>query len=252
MAKRSYKHQIILSSSYSTRTRIGLDYVDDQDGFDGAVALIRGAYGGKPVPFSVHAMSTDSGSWESIVQKDPYFDDVKIIRTVDEFVELVSRERYLKGIDVARYILSKKKCNHTKLEKLVYLCYADYLCETGSQLFTDRIYAFRYGPVVESVYKRYKPANQPEYHEIEPYMDKRDRWTKAEPMAIRSRLMFSEDGIRKTYSIDRTLERYIGMTAEDLVSLTHRPHSPWTHVERIGWYDIIPDETIRKYHHNEI
>ena len=252
MGKKSFKHQIILSSSYSTHTRIGLDIVDDVDAFEKAMTAVRGTYDGKPVPFSVHSMTTDSESWESVVSKDPYFDDVSIVQSVSEFVDLIGRERYLKGIDVARYILSKRRCSHTKLEKLVYLCYADYLCETGDPLFTDRIFAFQYGPVVETVYRRYKERDQPEFHEIEPMLDKKYRWTKADPMAIRSRLLFSEDGIRKTYSIDRTLEKYIGMTAEELVGLTHRRNAPWTHVERVGWYDVISDDTIMKYHRYEV
>lgn len=36
------------------------------------------------------------------------------------------------------------------------MCYADYLCATHKRLFEDKIYAFKYGPVVESVYEAYK------------------------------------------------------------------------------------------------
>ena len=39
-----------------------------------------------------------------------------------------------------------------KIEKLVYLCFVDYLCDTGKKLFTDSIYAFKYGPVVDVEY----------------------------------------------------------------------------------------------------
>ena len=253
MTRVAYKHHIILSSSYSTRTRIGLDIIDDDCGFEDAVSAVRMAYDGKTVPFSIHMMSSDSESWESIVRKDPYFDDVRLIPTVEEFVELIRAERYLKGMDVARYILSKRKCSHTKLEKLVYLCYADYLCEFKSPLFTDRIYAFKYGPVVETVYRRYRERPyEIEPHEIEPQKDTKSRWTKSEPMAIRSRLLFSEDGIQKTYSIDRTIERYMWMSAEELVELTHRDGAPWTHVERTGWHDQITDEIIMRYHRYEV
>lgn len=52
--------------------------------------------------------------------------------------------------------MSKIKCTQLKLQKLVYFCFADYLCDTGKELFTDKIYAFKYGPVVDSVWKKYK------------------------------------------------------------------------------------------------
>jgi len=44
-----------------------------------------------------------------------------------------------------------------KLQKLIYFTYRDYLQTTGIQLFTEQISAWRYGPVVESVYNHFKP-----------------------------------------------------------------------------------------------
>ena len=252
MAGKAHRHLIILSSSYSTCSRIGLDFVDDDEGFGIALERLRGAYCGKSVPFSVHFIPTYSASWDSVVCKDPYFDDVRIIASVDEFVGLVCRERYLKGADVARYILSKSHRTYAELQMLVYLCYAEYLCETGSHLFTDRIFASRYGPVVETVYRRYVGGRQSECIGFDPLDDKVLRWTKSDPMAIRSRLMFSEDGIGKTYSIDRTLEKYCDLTVTELVAITCKANSPWGHTIHVGGSDVISDEIIRKYHHNEI
>lgn len=40
----------------------------------------------------------------------------------------------------------------------MYLCYADYLCDTKENLFDDKIYAFKYGPVIESVYETFKKS----------------------------------------------------------------------------------------------
>lgn len=252
MAVKARKHQIILSSSYSTHSRIGLDFVDDTRGFENAVGTIRGIYDGGRVPFSIHSIPTDSESWESVVLKDPYFDDVRIIASVEEFIGLVSRERYLKGMDVARYILSKRRCTYSELQNLVYLCYADCLCEIGSPLFTDRIFASGYGPVVETVYRRYVGGRLSGCYDIDPMKDNVRRRTKSDPMAIRSRLMFSEDGIRKTYSIDRTLERYEGYSAMRIADIIRSTDFPWDRTEHIGGNDVITDETIRKYHRNGV
>ena len=43
-----------------------------------------------------------------------------------------------------------------ELQKLVYLCFADCLCDTGKALSIDKIYAFKYGPVIDTIYKIYK------------------------------------------------------------------------------------------------
>lgn len=58
------------------------------------------------------------------------------------------------------YILARHTCTHLELEKLGYMCYADYLCRTGKKLFKDTVYAFKYGPVVESVYEKYKGTKE--------------------------------------------------------------------------------------------
>lgn len=226
--------------------------MDDEIRFEKAVGAVRQSYDGKTVPFSTHMLCSDGCDWESIVRKDPYFDDVNLIGSVDEFVRLIRCDRYLLGTDVAKYILSKMACTHTKLEKLVYLCYADYLCETGKRLFTDRIFAFEYGPVVESVFGKYGDSTECVPVEIRPGSDRKHLRSKVEAVVSRSRLMFSEDGIEKAYSIDRTLEKYGHMTAVQLVRMTHIEHAPWTHIERYGFYDCIPDEIIEKYHCFEV
>lgn len=43
-----------------------------------------------------------------------------------------------------------------KLQKLVYFTYRDYLKSAGTPLFSERFEAWRYGPVVSSIYDRYK------------------------------------------------------------------------------------------------
>jgi uncharacterized phage-associated protein len=44
-----------------------------------------------------------------------------------------------------------------KLQKLIYFTYRDYLKKTNSPLFSELISAWKYGPVVESVYNHFKP-----------------------------------------------------------------------------------------------
>lgn len=243
------RHCIILSSSYSTGRRICLHYVgDDHDEIDDAVMKIRGIYGGKMVPYSTHIVHTDLPDWESVIEKDPYFDDVEVIGTLDEFIERISRDRYLKGLEVARYIMSRYKCTHTRLQKLTYMCYADYLCDTGERLFEDKIYAFDHGPVIDSVYKAFSL----ESHEHPGCFIDSVKVLEGESVSpIKSRILFSEDGLKKIESIDRTLKKYEDVTTTDLVLLTHRSGTPWSMTDKSMTFALITDEAILKYHSKE-
>lgn len=152
------------------------------------------------------------------------------------------------GLDIAKYLLCKVKCTHLKLEKLVYLCFADYLCKYNKELYKDEIYAYKYGPVVKSVYERYKGYG---YREIE----QDDEEILAEgiyEMPSRSRIIFAESGFEKINSIDETIEKYGRLSASDLVDLTHRDYTPWAISGRGQNKDeIISNEVIKKFHCNE-
>lgn len=182
------KHTILLSSSYSLGKRICLHYADAPESeISRDHVIVRDAYGGKRVLYSVHVIHTESKGWDSVVSTDPYFADVEPIPSVEKFVELIQKDRYLSGLDVARYILSKTSCTHTRLQKLTYMCYADYICKTGEKLFDDRIYAFDYGPVIEKVYRRYAESSH-----LMPgtALDDQTAIEGPPPMSIRSRVLF--------------------------------------------------------------
>lgn len=244
-------HCIIMSSSYSNGTRIALDYIVNEnttkEDLKYRLDTITTACG-KGVSLSTHMIQTDSPDFDSVRKKDYFFDDVELIDTLEEFIELINKDREMIGLDVAKYILCLEKCTHLKLEKLVYLCYADYLCEFGGKLYTDNIYSYKYGPVVESVYEKYKEYG---YKEVE--KDKKDINSKyIYKMPSRSRILFARDGIRKLYCIERTIHKYGKYSASDLVEITHKPLTPWSESGRgSNFNEVIPDEVIKKYHKNE-
>jgi len=244
-----HRHQIILSSSYSTGRRICLHITDcDEESFFALVQKVGQAYDGKDVPFSVHSIVTDSAEWTSVVSNDPYFGDVTVLDSVDDFISLLQKDRYLTGLDVANYILSKESCTHTRLEKLTYMCYAEYLCQYGEKLFLDEIYAFDYGPVIESVYERYSGHSR--QHPVTPINE--PECGKHEKMPIKSRILFSEDGQKKIDSIERSLKYYSSFTTEDLIYLTHKEQTPWKVSRKLlGQYKKIADDDILRYHMNE-
>ncbi len=248
-----HRHSILLCSSYNQGRRICLHTVGtDDEPFSQLVDKIGDAYDGKRVAFSVHTIMTDSEDWGSVVKSDPYFSDVTVV-SCSEMLESLQKDRYLAGAEVARYILSMVPCTHTRLEKLTYMCYADYLCSTGERLFEDTIYAFDHGPVVKSVYDRYGKSSHERPGELligssdaEIHMNEELR------LPLKSRVVFAEDGWDKDMSIERTLKRCSKYSTSELVEITHRPESPWDITPKDTPYSVITDESIKAYHKNEI
>lgn len=241
-------HYIIMSSSYSKGKRIALDYVvEDTDGVKLKMvveSIVEKC--GNDVSLSTHFIQTDSSNWNSVVEKDHFFKDVEVIKDISKFIRLINLDRQIDGLDVAKYILSKVQCTHLKLEKLVYMCYADYLCNKGEALFNDYIYAYKYGPVVKSVYDTYKKYG---YKVIE---EKIISGSLVHELPARSRIMFAINGLEKIKSIDETLSKYGKCTAGQLVDITHRSSTPWEITGKgIFTNRIIKNETIKKYHANE-
>lgn len=245
-------HYIIMSSSYSKGKRIALDYIVSEKSKYLELKEILTAITdkcGKDVSISTHFIQTDSALWDSVVQKDYFFRDVELIEDINVFIELIKKDRVLTGLDVAKYILCKVKCTHLKLEKLTYLAFAEYLCKYNKELYQDSIYAYKYGPVVETVYRKYKRYG---YKEIE-YDDEDIDTDGLYEMPSRSRILFAEDGVNKAKSIDDTLEIYGVLSAERLVGLTHKQKTPWDVSGRGMCMDeIIKNDTIKEYHCNEI
>lgn len=247
------RHFIIMSSSYTEGVRVALDITQasllNSETINAMLQEIRSRCG-DDVPLSTHFLETQSDSWPSVAAYDPFFEDVVCVKTVSEFSDKVKESRVLTGLDVACYILSKIKCTHLSLEKLVYFSYADYLCRYSKRLFRDKIYAFTHGPVVESVFETYKRSG---YQYVEPIKFDQDSavHTTVKELPARSRILFARDGMEKLRSIDRTIERYGNYTARALVSLTHRPGSPWSHVDSKKPYQTISDELILNYHQIE-
>lgn len=247
------KHYIIMSSSYTDGTRVALDITEASLLNSEAIAEIIKDIKlscGKDVPLSTHLIETASDSWASVAEYDPFFEDVERAKSVLEFSEKVKKDRVLTGLDVATYILSKIKCTHLSLEKLVYFAYADYLCEHSERLFEDQIYAFTHGPVVDSVYETYKRSGSQYVKPLE-FGDDSDIQTGVKELPARSRILFAKDGAEKLRSIDQTVQKYGKYSAGALVDLTHRAGSPWSYVNSARAYQTISDELIMAHHHIE-
>ena len=245
-------HFIFMSSSYSLGTRIALDYIVTDENVQIQLKqhldkIISEC--GKDVSISTHMIQADDETWESVCIADHFFKDVKVVEGLDKFIKLIQVDRKLEGIDVAKYILSKIECTQLKLQKLVYLCFADYLCDTGKELFTDKIYAFKYGPVVDTVYKKYKEYGYKPIEKETMDIDSKNIFE----MPAKSRILFAEDGTEKILSIEKTLKKYGDLSAAELVDLTHRKDAPWSKSikSKLLSYSQIKLNVIKEYHKYE-
>lgn len=246
------RHYIILSSSYSKGRRIGLDIIGIElsniDIINHMIDKIKKSCG-EDTSLSLHCIEAESKEWESVKKEDSFFEDILLLKDEDEFIQLIQKDRTLSGLDVAKYILSKKSCTQLKLQKLVYYCYAEYLCSFHKRLFEDQIYAFELGPVVESVREKFKGSRDIDNENLDGKVIEKKPSLK---MPVRSRILFAEEGNSKLQSIDQTIEKYGEFTASKLVNLTHRAGTPWKSIYDGTSFKCISDELIKEKHHLEV
>lgn len=243
------RHYILTSCSYELGTRIAMDFTsEDKTCFEAgqkAMEQIRSECG-KDISLAPHILQTESSGWNSVIAYDPFFAEVKVYTDITAFIRTIKASRILSGMDIAKYILGKVSCTHTKLQKLVYLCYAEYLCGTGKKLFEDTIYAFNYGPVVSTVYDTFKKKGKDLTGE-DP-----NSYSFSATEAAKSKILFAYDGIQKIFVVDAVLERYGMCLAKELVDITHRKGSPWERTFLPGeLYQVISDKDILAYHEVE-
>jgi uncharacterized phage-associated protein len=82
------------------------------------------------------------------------------------FVTVVFDEGTLEAIDVADYIVEHGKVDRMGLQKILYFCQSLSLVLAGRPLFGDAMEAWRWGPVVPTVYRLTKAPNTNRVHEV--------------------------------------------------------------------------------------
>jgi len=99
-----------------------------------------------------------------------------------------------------------------KLLKLVYIAHGWYLGLTGKPLINETVMAWKFGPVVGSVYQQFKRYGGTKI--IEPA-----------PVPPSYHLP-----VHVTRFLDKIWEIYSGFTAVQLSTMTHKPGTPWDKV----------------------
>lgn len=96
------------------------------------------------------------------------------------------------------------------------MAYADYMCASGGKrLFEDEILAYKYGPIVASVYDVCKRFG---YREVD---EKEFSAQTFSELPVRSRILFADSGFEKCLSVDGTIENTaISKAVRSWISLT--------------------------------
>ena len=241
-----FEHIILFSSSYRTKRRIGWHYASEYISKDIINYIFEKTSEIILEPkYAVHRLTTNSPEWKSVIELDSFFEDIHIFTDLEEFLLEMKKDSQITALDVSKFLLSLKSMTNLKLQKMIYLVYAEYLEKTGKKLFKDDIIAFKYGPVVPSVYEYYKDNGR---NNIQ--VDKDEEIFAQEitlPMVL-ARFLQSLDEKNVINSIQSTFKKYGHLTASELVTITHRKGTPWDHT---NINNIITDDNILKYHHVE-
>ncbi|WP_343731023.1 type II toxin-antitoxin system antitoxin SocA domain-containing protein [Duganella sp.] len=120
-----------------------------------------------------------------------------------------------------------------KLHKLLYLAHGLSLAKYGTPLIDGEFAAWKYGPVVESLYHDLKIFGS---NPIKPDSQFIAAWPLLEENSTHNHVILS------------ILKQFGAMSAGTLVDITHRADSPWQAVfDESTRSRIIPDEEIQSY-----
>ncbi|GLR64386.1 Panacea domain-containing protein [Marinospirillum insulare] len=135
------------------------------------------------------------------------------------------------AIDVAYVLLEQaakqgKQFTNLQIQKLVYVCHGVSLAHFDRPLILEDVHAWKYGPVVPSVYFNFKQYG-------------------ADFISEHSEVQLDVASQKIVCQVIEVLGHYSG---PQLVELTHRSGSPWHQVWNDNGFKIIPDEIIKNHY----
>ena len=153
-----------------------------------------------------------------------------------------------KASDVANFFIrlslsdSEDYITNLKLNKLMYYAQGWSLARLGKPLFQNDIQAWKYGPVIPSVYHSFKHnGNNPITRKSEIAVSESADGT----------LDFSTPEVKDKdimMVLDFVWDRYRNMSTSELIALLHREDTPWAYCYRVGRNVEIPDLITKAYY----
>ncbi|SYW16184.1 Panacea domain-containing protein [Oenococcus oeni] len=192
--------------------------------------------------YTFHIRST-SNSEQHFWQKDSYFQNVKILENMEDFVGMLKANSEINILDVASYFRSRyHDAGIFSLEKILYFVYADSLKHNnGLRLFKAKFEAWEHGPIDRSLYKAYEEKKSSIQNDT-------SIWVKNPESA--SQIVRQIEKTNSDYEMLFDRMKY----DDDASNPTHRENTPWsiTWKNGRGRNQVIQDETILNFHNNEL
>lgn len=154
-----------------------------------------------------------------------------------------------RAINIASFFLNKaepkQNMTNLQLQKLVYIAFGWHTVFVGENLYEDRIEAWRYGPVIPTLYYRFSTF------ENGPIKTRtiNDNITVFRPVdgEIEFPLVIEKDTFMDGF-LTLIFEEYMKKPAHELVDLTHGKATPWDKVYVSGAKVEIPKALIKEYY----
>lgn len=156
------------------------------------------------------------------------------------------------AISISNYLIEKsevitcKKLKLLGLMKRVYFVHGFSLAITGEPAIDnrfDKVEAWKYGPVIPSIYHTFKYNGNNDISELGKIIDfEKDDYPSEVPKL--------EDENLKAIC-EMVLKRYINFSDRDIVDLTHQKNTPWDIVYKNG-LNIEIDDRLTKMYFEEI
>lgn len=136
-----------------------------------------------------------------------------------------------KAVDLSKYIIGLIEVDNLKLQKLLYYCQGIHLARVDEAIFKDRIEAWTYGPVVPTIYRKYKKYGLETIKED-----------------IKDKIKFKD---KELETIDMVLVYYGNLSGLELVSRTHSD-TPWINAFNKNKNNEITKEAMKEYFKSNI
>lgn len=125
-----------------------------------------------------------------------------------------------------------------KIQKLVYCMHGWHLATTGQPVVGDRFEAWPKGPVLSSLYQKFKR------YRWNPITDFADDIDPQSGEIVRHYVAPSDERFYEIFNA--VWERYKNLSGTQLSALTHAPNTPWSRARAEG-RQYIPDDDIRMH-----
>ena len=149
---------------------------------------------------------------------------------------------------VGDYLIAKGNGELTPMHinKLTYISHGWTLALLNENLISDEVQAWRYGPVIPSIYHNLKSFASNKVNMLM-YCDT----PLSDIVAIAERVEFFKNTVilNKIKIIDKVFDTHKHFTGNQLSGITHKKGSPWYTHHKKGVLDIIiPNEDIKQYY----